>query len=354
MTALSRSRVFVPLLSAGSLDNMCKIGEKTIDNVRVHCTTLYHHIRSFWRAVSNLIIPEQVLLEWAAAIELHSRSVPGKLHVVKIVPLFLGQGWWLALSDRGPQLQAHAIALEEKLRSFLVEITGDGSIDGLFRAISQHDDVPKGQLTALGVIRAICSYQGKAAHTPEGEQMDSGRKSTELVAIVKRSIAALDVHQRAYTANRSVAAAALAEPVSPRMNGSSGDVQPSPQQLPPLVPGRRLETVVVDALRDRISQLTNENTALKTGHSGRMRQLTDKHHKALGIELPLSSCGADNRRLSSTKPQAETRLHVPAGSQYYDLGQRSFSGGMPRTQTAPTTMHGSRDLEMEGFELGSQ
>ena len=100
MTALCRSRVFVPLLSAGSLENMCRIDEKAIDNV---------------------------LLEWAAAIELYSREGV-QLRILKIVPLFLGNGWWQALSDKARLLIAHATAIEDKLRKFLVEITGDGSV----------------------------------------------------------------------------------------------------------------------------------------------------------------------------------------------------------------------------------
>ena len=157
MVALSRSACFAPLLSAGSLQKMLGASADTVDNL---------------------------LLEWATAIELASRQV-----ILKIVPLFV-DGFWEALETHRTALSSSADGaplkrVEATLCEHLMEITGNGSIDGLKAALSLHAKAGEQQqrvaasdsnssgnysteLTPLAVINVLCSYQGQtgAQHQP--------------------------------------------------------------------------------------------------------------------------------------------------------------------------------------------
>ena len=268
MTALSRSRVFVPLLSPGAIERMESTDADAIDNV---------------------------LLEWSAAIELQSRSGEG---LQMIVPLFFDD-FRSAVRAKTDKLQSHAAGTEARLRKYLLEITGDDSITGLLEGIGHFKDSPQGKISPIGVIRTLSAFQGTSIKLP-AESLATNDAATlnrpkalqlpgdeaQGTDVVIRSIASLG-QERAHVRNAQEASA----------NGAT------PTKEHALKPGRRLEAMVVDALRLRVNQLAAENKAVKAAYKLRAQALTRRANKHAegSVALDLGSDKSPQRAPASLR-----------------------------------------------------
>jgi hypothetical protein len=132
MQGLANSWVFVPIVSVGSVGPMVRLGQ-----------------HEDWT--------DNVLLEWAAALELHQR---GRLKAV--LPLLVGQTDFFvdAQAFGGVQalpMQASAATME-KVVVHLAETTGEGSIEGLEALLRQVAGTP--EPTVQGVVASVLKFQG--------------------------------------------------------------------------------------------------------------------------------------------------------------------------------------------------
>jgi hypothetical protein len=131
MEGLSRSWVFVPIVSVGSVQPMMGLadGEDWCDNV---------------------------LLEWTAALELHQRGI-----VKAVLPVIQGSFFSDAQAAFGgvPGLPAHASAATmEQVVTHLKDITDDGSTEGLRELVQQASGQP--EPTIQGVVNSLLKFQG--------------------------------------------------------------------------------------------------------------------------------------------------------------------------------------------------
>jgi hypothetical protein len=133
MEGLANSWVFVPIVSVGSVGPMAQLGEL-----------------EDWT--------DNVLLEWAAALELHQRG-----RVKAVLPLLMGKsdffadaqaafGGLQALPTRG------SAATMENVVTHLGETTGDASLDGLRELVRQVTGHPEPGIQ--GVVASMLKFQG--------------------------------------------------------------------------------------------------------------------------------------------------------------------------------------------------
>jgi hypothetical protein len=132
MNGLANSWVFVPIVSAGSVGPMVQLGQ-----------------HEDWT--------DNVLLEWAAALELHARG-----HVKAVLPLLVGQTDFFVDAQTFGGVQALptwvSAATMEKVVVHLVETTGEGSIGGLEALLRQVAGAP--EPTVQGIVASLLKFQG--------------------------------------------------------------------------------------------------------------------------------------------------------------------------------------------------
>ena len=132
MQGLANSWVFVPIVSVGSVGPMVQLGQ-------------------------NEDWTDNVLLEWAAALELHQR---GRLKAV--LPLLVGQTDFFVDAQAFGGVQALptrvSVATMEKVAEHLAQTTGEGSIGGLEELLRQVAGTP--EATVQGVVASMLKFQG--------------------------------------------------------------------------------------------------------------------------------------------------------------------------------------------------
>ena len=149
MEGLSRSWVFVPIVSMGSVQPMMGLadGEDWCDNV---------------------------LLEWAAALELHQRGI-----VKAVLPVIQGSFFSDAQAAFGglSGLPAHASAATmEQVVTHLKDITDDSSTEGLRELVQQASGQP--EPTIQGVVNSLLKFQGiKVTESGAGTEHSHGHLS---------------------------------------------------------------------------------------------------------------------------------------------------------------------------------
>ena len=133
MEGLSKSWVFVPIVSVGSVQPMMslEVGKDWCDNV---------------------------LLEWTAALELHQRGV-----VKAVLPVLASQGSFFSDAQAAfgglSALPAHACAATmEQVVMHMKDITDDGSTEGLRELVQQASGQP--EPTIQGVVNSLLKFQG--------------------------------------------------------------------------------------------------------------------------------------------------------------------------------------------------
>jgi hypothetical protein len=149
MEGLSRSWVFVPIVSMGSVQPMMGLddGEDWCDNV---------------------------LLEWTAALELHQRGI-----VKAVLPVIQGSFFSDAQAAFGglSGLPAHASAATmEQVVTHLKDITDDSSTEGLRELVQQASGQP--EPTIQGVVNSLLKFQGiKVTESGAGTEHSHGHLS---------------------------------------------------------------------------------------------------------------------------------------------------------------------------------
>ena len=151
MQGLSRSWVFLPIVSVGSVQPMMDLddGEDWCDNM---------------------------LLEWTAALELHQRGV-----IRAVLPVLASQGDFFSDAQEAfgglSGLPAHASAATmEQVVTHLQEITADGSIAGLRELVQQASGQP--EPTIQGVVNSLLKFQGiKVTASGAGTEHSHGHLS---------------------------------------------------------------------------------------------------------------------------------------------------------------------------------
>jgi uncharacterized membrane protein YgcG len=133
MEGLSKSWVFVPIVSSGCMQPMMGLSEA-----------------EDWC--------DNVLLEWTAALELHQRGT-----VKAVLPLLAGQGSFFddaqAAFGGVSALPVHASATTmEQVSMHLREHTDDGSVDGLRELVQQATGDP--EPTVKNIVNALLKFQG--------------------------------------------------------------------------------------------------------------------------------------------------------------------------------------------------
>ena len=151
MEGLSRSWVFLPIVSVGSVQPMMELddGEDWCDNV---------------------------LLEWTAALELHQRGT-----IKAVLPVLASQGDFFSdaqeafggLSGLPARVSAATI---EQVVTHLQEITDDGSTAGLRELVQQASGQP--EPTIQGVVNSLLKFQGiKVTASGAGTEHSHGHLS---------------------------------------------------------------------------------------------------------------------------------------------------------------------------------
>ena len=132
MNGLANSWVFVPIVSVGSVEPMVQLGQ-----------------HEDWT--------DNVLLEWAAALELHQR---GRLKAV--LPLLVGRSDFFVDAQAFGGVQALparvSAATMDKVAEHLAQTTGEGSIGGLEELLRQVAGTP--EATVQGVVASMLKFQG--------------------------------------------------------------------------------------------------------------------------------------------------------------------------------------------------
>ena len=133
MEGLSKSWVFVPIVSAGCVQPMMGLSE-----VEDWC--------------------DNVLLEWTAALELHQRGT-----IKAVLPLLAGQGSFFSDAEAafgGVSALPGTVsaATMEQVAMHLQEHTDDGSIEGLRELVQQATGEP--EPTIRNIVNALLKFQG--------------------------------------------------------------------------------------------------------------------------------------------------------------------------------------------------
>eukprot|EP01045_Picozoa_sp_COSAG04_P009171 COSAG04_NODE_525_length_13096_cov_16.943602_2_plen_592_part_00 len=133
MEGLTKSWVFVPIVSVGSVRPMLQLSDE-----------------SDWC--------DNVLLEWTAALELHQRG-----RVKSVLPLLASQNSFFADAKDAfggiDALPTHvSAATMEQVTMHLQETTGDSSVTGLGELLQQASGQP--EPTVQGVVQSLLKFQG--------------------------------------------------------------------------------------------------------------------------------------------------------------------------------------------------
>ena len=145
MQGLSKSMVFVPLVSVGSVAPMVQLTES-----------------DDWT--------DNVLLEWTAALELHQRGA-----IKAVLPILIGEEDFFTESNCFGGIEALATtpsaATMQQVITHLHEHTGDSSTEGLRELLQQTSGQP--MPTVQGVVTALLKYQGIKLQTASASHSSS-------------------------------------------------------------------------------------------------------------------------------------------------------------------------------------